>query len=178
MKYLIYLIAVIVLLGVNLGLFSNLRIQSQIPNLLFLLTLFFALEKKDYDFFYIAFFSGLFLDFYSGSFFGGFTLAFLVVFLCVNLFVTNVLVVDLNSRTLSLALLAALVFVNLIIWAYQLAAFKLNLSPQYIGIQIFTSRFLVSFLYNLAFLYPVYLFFTYLRNLVDKLSIHRRGIIK
>jgi len=178
MKYPIYLIAIIILLGVNLGLFNSLQIQSQIPNLLFLLTLFFALEKKDYDFFFIALISGLFLDFYSGSFFGGFTLALLAVSLCAYLFATNVLVVEINWKTLSLALLAALVFLNLIIWAYQLAAFKLGLSFQYTGIKIFVSKFLVGFLYNWLLLYPVYMIFTFLHKFVDNLSIRRRGVIR
>jgi hypothetical protein len=136
------------------------------------------MEKKDYDFFFIALISGLFLDFYSGSFFGGFTLAFLTVALCAHLFVTNVLVVDINWKTLSLALLAALVIFNIIVWAYGLVVFKLSFSPQYIGIKIFTSQFLIDFLYNWLLLYPVYLFFTFLRNFVDNLSIRRRGIIK
>jgi cell shape-determining protein MreD len=178
MKYLIYLIAIIILLGVNLGLFNNLQIQSQIPNLLFLLTLFFALEKKDYDFFFIALISGIFLDFFSAGFFGGFTLAFLAVAFGAHLVAANLLVAELNWKTLSLALLGALVFFNLTLWAYGLAAFKLSFSLQYIGIKIFTSRFLASFFYNWLLLYPVYLFFTFLHNFVDNLNIRRRGVVR
>ncbi len=161
-----------------MGLFNNLQIQSQIPNLLFLLTLFFALEKKDYDFFFIALISGLFLDFYSGSFFGGFTLAFLVVSLCAHLFVTNVLLAELNWKTLSAVLLVALAFFSLIIWVYGLMAFKLSWTVQYTGIKIFISQFLVNFFYNWLLLYPVYLFFTFLRNFVDNMDIRRRGVVR
>lgn len=178
MKYFIYFLAIIILLGFNLGLFNSLQIQNQIPNLLFLLTLFFALEKKDYDFFFVAAVSGLFLDFYSASFFGGLTFAFLAVSLAAHLFVANILVVEFNWKTLSLALLAALIIFNLLVWAYGLAVFKLNLGSQYVRIGIFASQFLVSFLYNWLFLYPVYLFFTFLRNFVDNFSIRRRGVVR
>jgi len=158
--------------------FGNLRIQGQMPNLLFLLALFFALEKKDYDFFFIALVSGLFLDFFSAGFFGGFTLAFLVVALGAHFFATDILLTELSWKTLSLALLAALVVFYLIVWVYQLAAFKLSLSPQYTGVKIFTSQFLINFLYNLLLLYPVYLYFTFLRNIVDNISVRRRGVVR
>jgi cell shape-determining protein MreD len=177
-KYLVYLIAIIILLGVNLGLFNSLQIQSQTPSLLFLLTLFFALEKKGYDFFFIALISGLFLDFYSAGFFGAFTLAFLVVSLLTHLFAANVLAAELNWKTLSLSLLGALVVFNLIIWAYGLMAFKLSFTSQYIGIKIFTSRFLINFLYDWLLLYPVYLYFTFLRNFTDNMDVRRRGVVR
>jgi hypothetical protein len=118
------------------------------------------------------------LDFYSGGFFGGFALAFLIVAVCVNLFVTNILVLELNWKTLSLALLVALILFNLILWAYGLVAFKVSWTGQYTGIRMFTSRFLINFLYNWLFLYPVYLFFTFLRNFVDSMDIRRRGVIR
>jgi hypothetical protein len=178
MKYLIYLIAIIILLGLNLGLFGSLQIQSQIPNLLFLLTLFFSLEKKDYDFFFVALVSGLFLDFYSAGFFGGFTLSLLVVSLLAHLFVTEILVVDINWKTLSFALLVALVIFNLILWFYGLVIFKLGLSSEFSGIKIFISQFPINFLYNWVMLYPLYLFFTFLRNFMDKLTVRRRGVIR
>jgi cell shape-determining protein MreD len=87
MKYLIYLFAIIILLAVNIGLFNNLQIKGQIPNLLFLMTLFFVLEKKSYDFFFISMVSGLFLDFFSTSFFGSFTVALLTLSLLLHFFV-------------------------------------------------------------------------------------------
>jgi len=178
MKYLIYLIAIIILLGINIGLFNSLQIQNQIPGLLFLLTLFFSLEKKDYDFFFVAMVSGLFLDFYSAGFFGGFTLAFLAVSLCAHLLMTNLFAAELNWKTLSLALLAALIVFNSIVWVYGLVVFKLNFGSQYTGIKVFVSQFSVNFLYDWLLLYPVYLYFTFLRNFVDNIAIRRRGVVR
>src|ERR1700690_3255463 len=176
MKYLVYLIAIIVLLGVNLGVFNYFPIKEQIPNLLLLLVLLFALEKKDFDFFFLAFVSGLFLDFYSAGFFGGFTLAFLAVSLAAHLVVDNIFVFEINWKTLSLSLLVGLAIFNLVIWAYGLLAYKLSWESEYINIGVYISHFPVNFLYNWLLLYPVYLFFTFLRSFVDNLSSHRRGV--
>lgn len=178
MKYFVYLLAIIILLGLNLGIFNFFPVSGQIPNLLFLLTLFFALEKKDYDFFFVAFVCGLFLDFYSAGFFGAFTLAFLAVSVAANLFVNNVFVFEINWKTLSPALLAGLFFFSLLVWAYGLLAFKLSWGSQYVNIGVFISNFPVNFLYNWFLLYPVYLFFTFLRGLVDNLSSRRRGVVR
>jgi rod shape-determining protein MreD len=178
MKYLIYLIAIIILLGLNLGIFNGLRLYGQMPNLLFLLALFFALEKQDYDFFFVALICGLFLDFYSAGFFGGFTLAFLAVGLCANLFINNILVLEMNWKSLSLTLLISLILFNLTLWLYQFLAFKLNWDSRYTGIGIFASHFFAGFIYNLLLLYPMYLCFTFLRGFVQNLNIRRRGVVR
>src|SRR5271155_5350447 len=118
MKYVIYLISIIVLLGLNVGLFSNLQIQGQIPNLLLLLTVYFALDKKGYDFFFTAFVCGIFLDFFSPGFFGAFTVAFLILALAINALVNSLMLLEINWKSLTLLLLGALVVVNFSVWLY------------------------------------------------------------
>lgn len=178
MKYFIYLLAIIFLLSLNLGLFNNLQIKGQIPNLLFLFSLYFAFEKKDLDFFFVSFVCGLVLDFYSTTFFGSFTLAFLSICLLLNLFVNNLAVVEINWKTLSLTLLLGLAGLNLLVWLYSAAAYKLNWTQDYSGLKDYFSGFLVSFFYNLLLLYPVYLFANFLKNFTDSLSVRRRSVIR
>jgi rod shape-determining protein MreD len=178
MKYFIYLIAIIVILGLNLGIFNSLQLYGQIPNLLFLFMLFFALEKQEYDFFFIALLSGLFLDFYSAGFFGAYTFAFLAVGLSAHLFANNLLVLEIDWKSLSLLLLISLIFFNLLLWVYQFLAFKLSWSGQYVNFNVFTSQFLVSFIYNWLLLYPMYLLFTFLRSFIQNLSVRRRGVVR
>ncbi|SRR6266404_3075175 len=178
MKYLIYLLAIIILLGLNIGLFNNLQIRGQMPNLLFLLALYFSLDKKDFDFFFISLVSGLFLDFYSAGFFGAFAMAFLLVSLCVHIFVSNVLVFELNWKSLSLALAVALAMLDFLVWFFGLLAFKFSWTSQYSGFRIFLSAFPAGLLYNWLLLYPMYWFSNFLRRLVDNLSLHRRGIVR
>ena len=178
MKYIFYLLAIIFLLSLNLGLFNNLQIKGQIPNLLFLFSLFFAFEKKDLDFFFVSFFCGLALDFFSTTFFGSFTLSFLIITLGLNLFVNNFAVVELNWKTLSLSLLLCLFALDLLLWLYTAMAFKLNWTQDFSGFTQYLSVFAPSFFYNLLLLYPVYLFANFLKNFTDSLSVRRRSVIR
>ncbi len=177
MKYFIYTLAIILLLGVNLGLFNNLQIRGQIPNLLFLFVLCVALEKKDLDFLLIALVSGLFLDFYSAGFFGGFAFIFLGLSFLGYFFVNYLVVLEMNWKTLSAALLVGLLLFNLFLWLYGLIAFKLNWTGQYVSFKIFLRAFPASFIYNCLLLYPMYLFVNWLRRFVDNLTIRRRGFV-
>ena len=146
MKYFIYLLAIIILLGVNLGLFNNLQFGGQIPNFLLLLTVYFSLEKKDFDFFFIAFVCGVFLDFYSANFFGGYTLAFLATALALHIFVNYILVLEVNWKSLTGLIFCSLVLVNFLLWLYGLLAFKLNLAADYTGFKIYLDGFLAGFI--------------------------------
>ncbi len=178
MKYLIYLFVIVLLLGLNLGLFNNLQIRSQIPNLLFLLVLCFALGKKDYDCFFLAFACGLFLDVFSTGFFGGFTLAFLFLCLCLQLFVNNLLVFELNWKTVSLGFIFSFAFLNLFLWLYGLTAFKLGLATDYNGSKDFLGAFTPGLIYNWLFLYPLYAATDFLKRVVENLNIRSRGVVR
>ncbi|HYV33994.1 MAG TPA: hypothetical protein VE973_04065 [Candidatus Limnocylindria bacterium] len=178
MKYLFYILAIIILLGLNLGIFGNLQVQNQIPNLLLLLVICFSLEKKGFDFFFIAFISGIFLDSFSAGFFGGFTLSLITLGLLIHFLSNNLMVMEINWKSLIVLMLGSLVFVNFTLWLYGLISFKLNASPDYVNFHSFISGFAISFLYNLTLLYPMYLFYNILRNNIDSYSIRRRGVVR
>lgn len=178
MKYLIYIIAVILVLGVNIGLFGHLPIYGQVPNLLLLLTIYFSLDKNSYDFFFIAFVSGLFLDSFSAGFFGGFTVSFLVLALLLHLLSGQLLVLELNWKTLALVVLGAFTLVNFCLWLYSWAAFKAGLAPNDFSIKVLVSNFLPGLFYNLLLLYPMYLISDRLRTLITDFTIHSRGVVR
>lgn len=178
MKYFIYLIAITILLGINLGLFGTFPINGQIPNLLFLLTICFALEKDGQDFLFIALISGLFLDFYSTSFFGSFAFVFLTLSFCLHLIVKNLLAAELNWKILSLTIVICLVILDLLVWLYGLLAFKFNWISFAVNFKFLIASFPAALFYNLLLLYPVYLVSNFLKQFVDNLSLKRRGVIK
>jgi cell shape-determining protein MreD len=178
MKYIAYLISIVLLVGINLGLFTQIPLKGQIPNLLFLFALCASLEKKDFDFFFISFVCGVVLDFYSVGFFGAFTLGLLVVGLCMHFAANNILVLEFNWKSLSGALLSAFLILNLIVWLYGFAAFKLNWAPEPAGFKIFMGDFIWGLLYNWLLLYPTYLFFNFLRRSLDNFSVRSRGVIR
>jgi cell shape-determining protein MreD len=178
MKYFIYLIAIIILLGINIGLFKNLQIYGQMPNLLFLLALCASLEKKDYNFFYVSLIGGLFLDFYSTGFFGAFTLAFLTVSLCAHFFSEQVLSAGSGWKTLTAALLSGSLLLSLLVWLYNFAALKLSLTSGHWNFKEQAEIFLPALFYNLLLLYPIYALNNFLRKFVDSWYIKRRGVIR
>ena len=178
MKYFIYLISIIILLGLNLGLFSLFPIRGQLPNLLFLMALCASLWKKDFDFFFISLISGLFLDFFSTGFFGAYTLALLTMSLCLHLFANNVLITEFNWKTLSVAAAFSWLFFSIMVWLYSLAAFKLNLNVENIGFKFFIGGFFPSLFYNLLLLHPIRAVSNFLKLYVDNLIIRGRGVIR
>ena len=178
MKYLIYIVAIIFLVGLNLGLFNNLQFFGQIPNLPLLFTLFAALEKKDYDFFFVAFICGIFLDFYSASFFGSFTISLLLVALCLHILANTLALFELNWKSLGLILLAALVLLDLFSWAYGFAAYRFNWAPDFISFRSFVGAYPATFIYNLLLLYPTLLFYNFVKKFIDNLSVRRRGVVR
>ena len=175
MKYLIYLIAIILLLALDLGLFGQLPINGQVPNLLFLLTLYFVLDKKDNDFLFVAFVCGLFLDFFSVGFFGRFTLAFLLTAFCLRLF-SDTVELGQNFQTLASAFMATFTLYSILIFLLEIVVFKFNWSAQAPESKIIFSRFLVNILYNLLLLYPMHFAFNFLRRTVENLSLRKRII--
>lgn len=156
MKYLIYFVVIILLVGINAGMFSYLKIAGAAPNLVFLLVIFFALDKENYDFIFLAFCGGLFLDFFSGGPFGGFTLILLLTGFLLRLLANRLLISETNWKYLA-AVLAGVVFISgVILKLYGVAVFKLGWPGQYPDFQIFSSRFFPEYLYNLLLMYPVY----------------------
>src|SRR5438132_835918 len=113
MKYLLYIIFVILLLSINVGFFSYFSIWGVVPNLLFLVVIIIALEGKAFGFFYVSVIAGLFLDFYSTSFVGSFTFAFLILSFSLHLLVRNVFMFEINWKYLSGIVLICLLLVNI-----------------------------------------------------------------
>ena len=178
MKYLIYLLAIILLLGLNIGLFNNLQFYGQAPNLLMLMIIFLALDKDDLSFFPVVFVAGLFMDAFSANFFGGWTLSFLILALLLNFLSSRLMVFELNWKSLTLLVCGAWFLLNFCLWVYGFFIFKANLMPDYTGIKIFYGNFLPGLIYNWLFIYPMYLFVNFLKTLVRNFTIHSRGVVR
>lgn len=178
MKYVIYLIVLFVLFSLNLGLFDNLEIKNQIPNLLFLFSILFALDADSHDFYFISLVSGLLLDFFSTGFFGAYTLAMILVSFFAYLFTNKITVMEFKLKNLIIFLAVSLALFQLVVWFFNFIVFKFNFAPIYTDFSIYLSSFLVIYLYNLLFLYPVFLLYSFVKNFVTNLNIKQRGIIR
>ncbi len=122
MKYLIYTIAIILLVAVNYGLFPLLRIGGAIPNLLFLFVVLYALQRNNEHVIFIALVSGLFVDFYNGLLVGGYTLAFVLLGYILYQFIHEVAVYELDWKYTFL--IVALSFLASKLWRYFITCWR------------------------------------------------------
>lgn len=171
MKYLAYLIFIILLFGLNVGFFSLFKLQGVAPNLLLIMVILFALEKGDLDFFFIAVLSGFFLDFFSGAFFGGYSLGFLLLAFLLNLVVQNFAVFEMNWKFLTGALLASVLFLDFFLWFYNLLILKSGLATAAaVNFGLFQRQFLIQFFYNLLLLFPMLRLKNFVQALIQKIT--------
>ncbi len=178
MKYFIYLLAVVALLGLNVGLFGSMRIYNQIPNLLLLFVIFASLEKKSAELLYIMLLCGAALDFYSTNFFGGYALGFLLVGLIISVFSENFLLLDFSWKTLSGLLLGALFLLKLVLWLYGLLALKFNWVKVAYSVDLNFYHLAAEYLYNWVLLYPIFLIHDFLKKNIDNYYAHKRGVVR
>lgn len=115
MRYLVYTILILILLAFNSQieyLFYGTPIRL---NLLSLLVIFAAMEKRDVAFLFIAFICGLILDFYATAPFGTFLFSFIITGAFLNWSVKTFWLSDLNFKFTSLFLVIGLLTVEIFI---------------------------------------------------------------
>ncbi len=168
MKYLIYLLLIIVLCGVSVGLSPLINIRGQVPQLLFLLAFIWSLDRAGWDFLFVAFISGLFLDFYTGSFVGTFSMPLITVCLVFHFIIENFLALELSPKFLAALLLPAQILFGTVYFFYSWLLYKMHLWPILPDAKILAEGFIISFFYNLLFLYPIFSLTDYVRMLVRR----------
>ena len=170
MKYFIYCITVIVLAGLNFGLFGYLKVFGVAPDLLLLFVVGASLQRDADDSFYIAFLGGLFMDFYNGLLAGSFTIAFLLVSLLSYLFIHKLVVFELSWRYLFAATILSTVFTALFVWFVTAAVFHAGWMQNSIDIRLLRSHLLIEIVYNSLLAYPIYILASWLKNFILSLQ--------
>jgi len=155
MKYLIYFFSIVFLLSLNIAVFPLLKIYGVMPNLLFLFVIIFSLESRSYDFLFIAFLSGIFLDFFSSLYIGSFTISLILLAFGLRFLVRNVVTLEINWKYLSIMLAVSLFLVMLFIWGYNNFFFRFKLSSIYINFKFLLGRFFIEFVYSWILLFPM-----------------------
>ncbi len=79
MKYLIYTVVILFLVGITAGGFHHFSILRGVPQLVMLLLIIVAAERKNTDYMFVALVGGVLIDFSTSVAFGSFTLSFLVL---------------------------------------------------------------------------------------------------
>lgn len=164
LKIFIYLFTVIFLFSINAVLPPA---RSGMPNLLFLLVIFYSFRSEDAAFLWPAFFSGLLLDIYGNYYFGVFTLSFLVIALLVNYLTRTFFISD-----PSIGFMSAVVFFSYLIlvgsfYLANSAAYSLHLALHKADIIYLKEKIWIDLLLNLIFALPVF----FLAEMNDRIAV-------
>lgn len=179
MKYFIYIIFILLLLAVNTELA---RILSSAPfwvNLLLLPPVFFALEKKGFDFLFLALAGGLLLDSFNAAPFGAFTLSFILIsgVLSWAAWVFSAGEYEINWKFLSLAVIFAFVAAESLVRLFS----GILPANEPISLSQAFSNFFPSIIYGslaqLTLFLPVYFMFRALERMLEKME-NRRMTVK
>ncbi len=156
MKYAIYFFIIIILAGVNFGVFPTLSFYGVLPNLLLILLVTVSLSKAKPELsFFVAFIGGLILDFSSGIFFGSFTITFLCLALILELITKNFLVIDIDWKYQIIIFILVLILANLLLYGFSLLAFYLHWVKEKADFTPLKGTLLPFLAYNLLLFYPI-----------------------
>jgi cell shape-determining protein MreD len=156
MKYILYLISIIVVIALTVGGFGELGIGAFVPNILLLIILSVALEYSIADFMFFALIGGIWLDVIYGLPIGSFTLAFVICGGLSTLVFQRVFYSEVNARQFLLVVGVATLLLNLWLWSYTQALHYFHIVPTAIsGLQLLrhTPAMLIA---NLILTYPLY----------------------
>lgn len=152
-RILTYFVSVILLFSVN-AFFPAL---GAAPNLLFLFAILYAFKKDDSDFLWLAFFSGLIMDVFSGAMFGTYMLSFLMISFAVNYATRNFFSADPNIPVMFFVLLAANLFLVALIYLENSLAVRFGAVSSVLPGVFISKRTWIDIAFNLVLAFPVYL---------------------
>ncbi len=170
MKYLIYFIALIVLAGLQVGLFSYLKFFGAVPNLFLLFLVGCCLQREADDAFFVALLAGLFADLMNGLFIGSYTLSFLILALLLYLVIHQLVVFELSFKYLLTVTLIAVLFTGVLSWLVSLLSIHIGWAPVAVDFHVWWSRLPQELAYNLALSYPLYFLATWIHNSILKIQ--------
>jgi rod shape-determining protein MreD len=177
MKYLIYIFVIVVLAGLQTGLFPYLKFFGVVPNLLLLFVVGTCLQREAEDAFFVALLCGLVVDFQNAVFVGSYTVSFLVLALLLYLAIGRLVVFELNFKYLVVTAALAVVFTGFLAWILSVEATRVGLAVAAIDGHVWRSRLPAEILYNLVLCYPLYALATWVHNSILKLQGKKYRII-
>lgn len=118
MKYLAYLIALILILALDFGILAPVGLGWAVPSILLLMVLCIGMEYGSLDFFFFAVLGGLWMDIYFGLPIGSFLGAYVLVGLAGYIVFQRLLLSESNWKYYFVFAFAAELFLLLWLWAY------------------------------------------------------------
>jgi len=170
MKYLIYLLAVIILVALTQGVLRQFAVFGVVPDLLFLLVVGLALAGRPMQQLIIAaILAGVFADLSSGLLAGSFILGYALAAVAVSAASENWLAWREHWWYLPLSLLSALLMLYIWLGVYNFLALLVS-QGAVLHSAVLAHQFLPAFFYNLLLFYPMYFFAAWLARRADRLD--------
>ncbi len=170
MKYLIYILVIIILTGLQIGLFSYLKLFSVAPNLLLLFLIGVCLQRGSEDSFLVAFLSGLFLEFSIGILPGSYSLPFLILAALLYFVIYRLVVFELSWKYLLAVAIASTIFVELSAWLIGKVALHYSWTIAVVDFGILKRRIIFEIIYNTALIYPIFILAVWINNIILSLQ--------
>ncbi len=177
MKYLIYVGVIVLLLALEAGVFTQFAIRGAIPDLIFLMVIYFATKHEDLDSYGIALLGGLFTDLYSGLPIGTMTLGYLIVAGLIHVVFHSVTIHEVRWKQIPFVVSAAVVLLYGWMVGYTWLLVQIHLTGEVLVAADVRTRILPSLVYNFILLYPAMTLFTFLDDFIISIQKRSRSVI-
>jgi rod shape-determining protein MreD len=156
MKYGIYFIIIVVLIGLSGGVFNVFPIFRTVPQLLMLLLAIVAAEQKNSDFIFIALAAGFMMDMVSSVAIGSFTLSYFFIGFGVKYLFENVLLASNSWKHLPWIVSIAIAAQSLWVWLYNGTLARTSAMVPAFSVSEILVLSVGSIIYTLIVFFPVY----------------------
>lgn len=178
MKYFIYILAIIIALGLEAGIFTQFSIQGAIPDLILLMVIYLALKHEDFDSFFIALIGGLFMDAYVGLPIGTITLGYLIIAGLIHGAFNSLIIHELTWKQIPIVLVAAVALLHSWMISYAWLLLHFHWGNEVLVAREVAARILPSLLYNLLLFYPAMALYSILDKFINFLQKHQQNLVK
>ncbi len=170
MKYVLYLLSIVILAGLNSGGLKPLAIAGVVPNLLLLAVISVSFDRENKDYLWFALVAGVFFDFFSTVPMGSFTIPFILVALMLRFFITNVAVYELSFKYILSLTVAAVLGYHGLFMAYYFIFSSMSGIPSLLSAKELLVKLPYQVAYNVVLLLPVYFGMLGVKKFSSKLS--------
>ena len=170
MKYLVYIIALIISVALTVGLFGNFRLAGVVPDLILLLVVVAAVELESRDFLFLSLAGGIWMDIFYGLPIGSFALGYALCGSLAYALFHSAAALEFNWKYFLSLVAGALILLYGWLWLYTNLLAAAHLSPLRVNLAQTARHFLFILIYNLILAFPVYWAFTRASRLSAKIS--------
>ena len=170
MKYLIYSVVTIFLVGITAGGFQHFSILHAVPQLVLLLVILVAAERKNLDYLFVAIVGGVLLDFTTSIAFGSYTLSFLVIGMLAKFLFEDMLLARSPLKHIPWIVSSAIILQHFWIWLYNGTLIRFHSS--YIPLRLSEAMLIAigAIIYTLLLLFPAYWIIEKLNDYIEHLD--------